>query len=80
MQRFPEKLRTLREKHGLTVRELAQQLGFKDHTFVYRLETGERHPNVEHVVKIARLFKVSFDELLDDEVELGGTRQAGTQD
>lgn len=70
MQRFPEKLRTLREKHNMTQRELAKVLGFKDHGFIYKLEMGQRTPNVEHVLKLAQIFGVTPDQLLLDDREI----------
>jgi transcriptional regulator with XRE-family HTH domain len=36
------------------------------------LERGEKTPNVAMLGKIAALFQVSFDRLLDDEVEVDG--------
>ena len=69
-RRFGEKLRTLRERRGLSLLRFARQIGFQSQSFVYKLETGERNPNMEHLNKIAKFFGVSYDELLDDEVEL----------
>jgi transcriptional regulator with XRE-family HTH domain len=50
MQRFPEKLFTLRERHGMSQRDLAKALGFaQGHT--HFLETGKRKPAAEFVDK-----------------------------
>lgn len=52
-------LRKLREKRGLSLRELAQ-LANIDHAYVYRLETGEKEaPSDEAMNKLVRALKVS---------------------
>ncbi len=70
MQRFGEKLHFLRKRRGITLKEIASELGLAAHVFVSNLETGKRKPSVEMVIKIARLLNVSIDELLLDELEL----------
>ena len=70
MQRFGEKLRALRERHGMSQRALADALGWRDHVFLHRMEKGQRRPNAEHLLKISRLFDVSLDVLMKDELEL----------
>ena len=69
MQRFGEKLRTLREGRALSYRKLAAELGVA-HTHIANIENGARTPSAELIVKIARYFQVSFDQLMDDNVEL----------
>jgi len=70
MQRFGEKLRTLRNRRGLTIRELSKVLGFRSYGFVGDLESGRKKPSVELAVEIARLFDVSVDQLVKDELEV----------
>jgi transcriptional regulator with XRE-family HTH domain len=70
MQRFGEKLRLLRQRRGLTMRELADALGFRSHGYIGDLESGRKHPSLELAVKIADFFGVSIDRLARDEVEL----------
>jgi transcriptional regulator with XRE-family HTH domain len=50
MQRFGEKLRTLRKRHGMTVRELAEALGYSGHSHISEIETGKREPKVGFVL------------------------------
>ncbi len=71
MKKFGEKLRRLRQRQGLSQTELGQQLGVQQ-SYVGKLERGEKTPNVAMLGKIAALFQVSFDRLLDDEVEVDG--------
>lgn len=70
IQRFGEKLHTLRTQKGLTLKELAYQLGHVAHGYISELEAGKKLPTVELVLGIARLFNVTTDELLKDEIEL----------
>lgn len=70
MQRFGEKLRRLRQRRGLTLRELADALGFRSHGFVGDLESGRKHPSLELAVQIADFFGVSVDQLARDELEV----------
>ena len=70
MQRFGEKLRTLRKRHGLTQHELAARLGFASQGYIHFLETGKKLPNAVLVIKIADLFQVTTDQLLRDELDI----------
>jgi transcriptional regulator with XRE-family HTH domain len=70
MQRFGEKLRILRERRGMTQQQLADELGFSD-VYAHYLETGRKKPNAELLVKLSRLFGVSVDALVKDELEVG---------
>ncbi len=70
IQRFGEKLRTLRIQRGLTLKELAHELGHVAHGYISELETGKKPPTVEIVLSVARLFHVPTDHLLKDELEL----------
>jgi transcriptional regulator with XRE-family HTH domain len=69
MQRFGEKLRALRERRGLTVRQLAAMLGIT-HSHIVGIERGKHKPSVEMVIKVADVFDVSIDRLLRDNIEL----------
>jgi transcriptional regulator with XRE-family HTH domain len=52
-------LRRLREKRGLSFREVAQLAGV-DHAYVYRLETGEKEsPSDDALTKLARALKAT---------------------
>jgi transcriptional regulator with XRE-family HTH domain len=71
MKRFGEKLRTLREHRGLTVRELATMLEMKSHSHIADMENGRSKPSVELLVKLADFFEVTTDQLLRDDQEIG---------
>ena len=68
--RFGEKLRTLRNRRGLTLAQLADQLGYKAHGHLSEIESGKKSPTVGLALKVARLFDVSTDALLKDELEI----------
>lgn len=70
MQRFGEKLRTLREREGMTMRELASALDLTSHGTISDLERGRLKPSTQLTIKIARFFNVSIDRLLLNELEL----------
>jgi transcriptional regulator with XRE-family HTH domain len=70
VQRFGEKLRTLRVRRGMTVRELATALGYVGHSYVNGVELGRNKPTPELIVRAALLFGVSADVLLRDDLEL----------
>jgi transcriptional regulator with XRE-family HTH domain len=70
MKRFGEKLRTLRQRRGWTLRELATLLEMGAHSHLANLETGKNKPTAELILKIAELFAVSTDQLMKDELEL----------
>ena len=71
MERFGEKLRTLREQRGLTVRDLASALGIKSSSYISKLEKGTKIPSTSLLLKIALYFGISTDQLLRDDLELG---------
>jgi transcriptional regulator with XRE-family HTH domain len=70
MQRFGEKLRALRTRQGRSVRALANALGYTAYSYISEIETGKLKPSIEFALKVARLFDVTTDQLLKDELEL----------
>jgi transcriptional regulator with XRE-family HTH domain len=69
MQRFGEKLRTLRKQHNLTRKQLAQEVGVAQST-IGDLEVSRNNPSANLVVRIATFFGVSLDVLMRDELDL----------
>jgi transcriptional regulator with XRE-family HTH domain len=70
MQRFGEKLLTLRKRHGMTLTEAATALGCNAHPHISMLENGKKQPTTALVLKVARLFNVTTDQLLKGETSL----------
>jgi transcriptional regulator with XRE-family HTH domain len=72
VQRFGEKVKLLREQHGMTHSELAAALGYASSSYISLLENGKRGASAELIRKISLLFEVSADDLLDDGREVRG--------
>ncbi len=70
MLKFGEKLRTLRVQHQLTLKGLAQTLGMTSHSYISELESGKKKPTAEFALGVSRLFNVTTDQLLKDELDL----------
>ena len=70
MQRFGEKLRTLRTQRGLSYRELAAMLAVS-HGHLVGIEAGRHKPSADLILKIADLFGVTADQLMRDDQEVG---------
>ncbi|MEU3778825.1 XRE family transcriptional regulator [Streptomyces sp. NPDC032472] len=76
------RLRELRKKRGITLAGLAQSTGISVST-LSRLESGERRPNLELLLPLARAYRVPLDELVgappvgDPRVRLKPIKRAG---
>ncbi len=60
---FSEKLKELRLEKGITQTTLAKELGISQ-AGIAKWETGDRSPDIEYVVIIAKYFGVTTDYLL----------------
>ncbi len=70
IERFGEKLRALRNSRKLTLQGLANAMGLTSHGYISELENGKKIPTVDFVLRLARTFNVTTDELLKDELDL----------
>jgi transcriptional regulator with XRE-family HTH domain len=70
MLRFGEKLFQLRTQHHMTLKELAAALNLKAHGYLSELEAGKKFPTADFVLRVARLYHTTTDQLLKDELEL----------
>lgn len=59
-----KRLKELREKHNLTIKEMADKLGFSYFNY-FRYEKGTRTMSFEILIKICKVFNVSADYLLE---------------
>lgn len=62
MNIFIKRLKEMRKDKGLSMSELANKIGVSTNT-ISRWERGERIPNLEALVALAKFFKVSTDYL-----------------
>lgn len=60
-QSFPVLLRNLRERAGLSQTKLAQ-LASLTHSHISRLESGERNPTCDAVLRLAEALRLDLDE------------------
>ena len=60
---FPEKLKALRLKNGLTQEELGEKLCLSRTSISY-YEQGKFEPDIKTIIDISSLFNVTKDELL----------------
>ncbi|MDM8519363.1 helix-turn-helix transcriptional regulator [Anaerolineales bacterium HSG6] len=69
MSRLGQKLRKLRQQHGLTSRELGAEFGVSN-THIINIENGKKRPSIVLVERISRYFEVTTDQLIKDELEV----------
>ena len=67
MRRFGEKLRILRSRRGLTLKGLAEILGYRTHGYINEIELGRKPPSMALIIAISNLFGVSVDDLVKDD-------------
>ena len=60
---FPERLRSAREKRGLSQGELAKRAGFQA-SAISHFETGSRKPSFDNLRRLADALEVTTDYLL----------------
>lgn len=60
---IPEKLKELRKANGYTQDYVASYLGIVRQTYSH-YETGKRTPNYDTIYKLARLYNISVDDLI----------------
>ena len=66
---FHSKMIKLRKIKGLTQESFASQIGVSRQS-VYKWESGQSYPDVEKLLKIARTFGVTVDDMLNDEMDV----------
>ena len=70
---FNERLKQVRENKNLTQQEVADEIGKKKNS-ISDWETGKARPDVDILVKLCKLYKISADSLFEefDDVENKG--------
>jgi HTH-type transcriptional regulator, cell division transcriptional repressor len=63
-RRIGARLRAARETAGLSLRELAQRVGLRDHTVIIKYEQGRTSPSTARLVSLAAALGVSPAALL----------------
>lgn len=75
---FGEKLQRLRRGRGWSQEQLAERIAVSRQA-LSKWERGAAKPDVDYVVALSRLFAVSADALLRDELELPGTGEGDAE-
>jgi transcriptional regulator with XRE-family HTH domain len=68
------RLRMYRRQWQLTLRELAELLGFRSSAHVSRLEQGKRTPSLETALACTAIFGVTLEELFPEFVRRASAR------
>lgn len=63
LEQIGPRLQALRARRGLTLTEVAAATGISKST-LSRLETGQRRPSLELLLPLARMYRVSLDDLV----------------
>lgn len=69
-QKIGTNLRRLRTQKGLSQENVADELGRKDYTAYGKIEQGNTALSFVDAVKVAKLFKVSLDQILNPEQDI----------
>lgn len=66
---FAKNVKYLRSRRKMTQQELSDRLGYKTSVTVHKWETGENTPPVSAMLKVARVFGVSVEDLTSVDLE-----------
>lgn len=72
--KLSEKIQYLRKEHGLTQEQLAEQCNVSRQA-ITKWESDIAIPETEKIIFLSKLFKVSIDELLKDELDIIGVKE-----
>ena len=63
MNELGERVRELRDRHDISLREFARKLGDISPAHISDIENGRRNPSEDLLQKMAQVLGVAFDEL-----------------
>ncbi|ANZ33911.1 helix-turn-helix transcriptional regulator [Staphylococcus carnosus] len=75
---FSRNLKYLRQKNGLEQVDLAHKLGRKSASSISEWEKGKYTPKMSTLNKLAEIFNVSIDELMNEDLENGTSSEPKT--
>jgi len=64
-KKIPNTLKEHRLALGLTQKEVADRLGFKDKTWISHWESGDALPNLISAMKLSKFYKTPIDKLFN---------------
>ena len=65
MKNYSNKIKELREKHGMTQAELAHAIGVSSRSTITMYENGTRRPSIENFEALADVFNVPISYLME---------------
>lgn len=65
---FKNKLQNIRKEKGLSQESIAERIGVSRQA-VAKWETGQSYPDVENLILISDMFKVSIDKLVKEDYD-----------
>lgn len=66
--KYPNKLKELRVKKNLTLKQVAALLNLQGESRLCRWERGQSTPSVVNLIKLCKVYNVPVDELYQSEV------------
>ncbi len=57
-------IRAFRKERGITIREVAEYMGFREPTAVYKWQRGECLPTVDNLFALSKLLGTSMEAIL----------------
>lgn len=60
---FSKKIKELRIKNNLTQTDLGEKI-YLSRTTISKYEQGKMEPNIDTIIELSNIFKISIDELL----------------
>lgn len=75
--KLSEKIQYLRKEHGLTQEQLAEQCNVSRQA-ITKWESDIAIPETEKIIFLSKLFMVSIDELLKDELDIIGVKEVSS--
>lgn len=75
--KLAEKIQYLRKEHGFTQEQLAEQCNVSRQA-ITKWESDIAIPETEKIIFLSKLFKVSIDELLKDELDIIGVKEVSS--
>ena len=81
MKATGRRIQALRERQGLSVRDLQALLGFEQPQAIYKWQRGECLPTVDHLLILSRVFGLPMQDILviDDQDIVVFGREAATR-
>ncbi|MCQ2742610.1 MAG: helix-turn-helix domain-containing protein [Bacilli bacterium] len=73
------KITKLRKRKGYSQEQLAQKMGVSRQS-VFKWESGENTPDIDKIKRLTEIFGVTFDDLLNDEIDIDNQKETHTPD